>query len=108
MLAGYGAIAAIYGFSALRSRSASAIAGASLVAAFAALTVGIALFHSWNNDFQAQGRYLFPILPMLGAGLLLVREHLPARALLAATAFCFALSLYSYVFIGLTHVPGSF
>ena len=75
---------------------------------FAALIVWISLFHSWNNDFQAQGRYLFPIIPMLGLGLLLLRDRLPAKALLAATAFCFALSAYSFAFIGLAQVPRTF
>jgi len=108
ILAGYMAIAAIYAFAVVRARSATAVAGFLLVCAFSALTIAIALFHSWNNDFQAQGRYLFPILPMLGAGLVLVRDSLPKRAFLGALAACFALALYSFVFTGLRHVPGSF
>jgi hypothetical protein len=79
-----------------------------LVAAFSALTVGVALFHSWNNDFQAQGRYLFPIVAILGAGLHMARAWISTKAMLAVAAFCFALSVYSFVFIGLTHVPKSF
>ena len=31
-----------------------------------AALIGASLYHSWAVDFQAQGRYLFPILPMLG------------------------------------------
>jgi len=108
MLAGYLAIAALYGWAVIRSRQGDAAAGLGLVAAFGALTVAIALFHSWNNDFQAQGRYLFPMVAMLGLGLHLVREWLPRRAILAAILYCFALGLYSYVFIGLRWVPGSF
>jgi hypothetical protein len=84
------------------------VSGFALVAAFSALTVGIALFHSWNNDFQAQGRYLFPIIAMFGAGLFLVRATLPRTAFLAALAFCYLLGLASFIFTGLRYVPGSF
>lgn len=33
------------------------------------LTVGLALYNSVKNDFQPQGRYLYPILPVLAASL---------------------------------------
>lgn len=108
MLALYAAIFGLYAFATWAARSAAAWTGFALVAAFSALTVGIALFHSWNNDFQAQGRYLFPILPMLGVGLLLARDWIPRAALVAAAGACFLLGLYSFVFIGLRWVPGSF
>jgi hypothetical protein len=108
MLALYAAIFGLYAFAAFRARNATVWTGFALVAAFSALTVGIALFHSWNNDFQAQGRYLFPIAPMLGLGLLLARDAIPRLALLATAGTCFLLGLYSFVFIGLRWVPGSF
>jgi hypothetical protein len=80
------------------------VASFGLVLAFSALTVGVALFHSWNNDFQAQGRYLFPIVAMLGMGLLLARAWIAQRVLAAIIAACFALCVYSFVFIGLGSV----
>jgi hypothetical protein len=30
------------------------------------LVVGASLHHAWVKDFQAQGRYLFAIIPILG------------------------------------------
>lgn len=106
--AAYLAILAVYAFAVVRARSAAAVAGFALVAAFSALTIGIALFHSWNNDFQAQGRYLFPMIAMLGAGLFMVRDTLPRRTFAAIVTLCFALGVYSFVFTGLGQVPKSF
>ena len=108
ILAGYLAITAVYGFAVVRTGNAEGFAALALVCCFSALTIGISLFHSWNNDFQAQGRYLFPILSMLGIGLFLVRGKLPRAAFLAALGYCFVLGLYSYIFTGLRYVPGSF
>lgn len=47
----------------LGSRRARALSIA--IAACAALVLAQSLYRSWVYDFQAQGRYLFPILPML-------------------------------------------
>lgn len=49
------------------------------VATFAAFTVALAIYHSWANDFQAQGRYLFPIVAMLGIGLQSMRDKMDPR-----------------------------
>jgi hypothetical protein len=105
---GYLAIAAVWFWSVVRSRDAVAGLGFLMVAAFSALTVGVALLHSWYHDFQAQGRYLFPIAPLLGVGLLLARAWIPVGALTAAGVACFTLSLYSFVFFGLMLVPKAF
>jgi hypothetical protein len=32
---------------------------------FLPLAVAASAYHSWTSDFQAQGRYLFPLLPIL-------------------------------------------
>lgn len=74
---------------------------------FAGLTVFQSTWHSWIHDFQAQGRYLFPVAAM--GGLVLGRY---ARA--AATSLPLALplalglygmSLYSFLWIGLATIP---
>ena len=41
-------------------------------------------------------------------GLLQLRDRLPVKALLAATVYCFALSAYSFVLIGLAQVQRTF
>ncbi len=67
------------------------------------MVVAAAVYHSWVSDFQAQGRYLAPVLPILGV---LIHENrkrfwwwflgIPAGALIL-------LALYSYWFVA---VPG--
>jgi hypothetical protein len=103
----YLALLGSYGWGVWRSRSLDRAVESGLVVAFAALTVAISLYHSWAHDFQAQGRYLFPVAAMLAVGLHGVRGQLPAAARWAVIA-AFALSFYSFVFIGLAVVPGSF
>jgi hypothetical protein len=67
--------------------------------------IAASLHRSWTVDFQPQGRYLFPILPMLGV--LLARS----RSLFANSIFAvllsalFFLSLYSFIFIALVSIP---
>lgn len=108
LIAAWLALFATYAWAIARSRDAAAVASFGFVLAFSALTVGVALFHSWNNDFQAQGRYLFPVVAMLGAGLLFAQRWIAERALAASVAACFLLSAYSFVFIGLWQVERSF
>ena len=73
----------------------------------AAGLIGVSLYHSWTLDFQAQGRYLFPIGAM--AGLVLARfpgaanRTWPVTGILAGGMLC--LSLYSFVWIGLARIP---
>lgn len=108
MASGYLVLLAIYAWAALRSRDITAGLRFLLVSAFAALTVAVALHHSWVNDFQAQGRYLFPIVAMLGVGLQAVRNNIDPRAVMGVVAGCYALSVWSFIFIGLWHIPKSF
>ena len=64
MAAGYLTLLAVYVWAVVRSREVAVGLGFLFVATFAALTVAVAIYHSWFNDFQAQGRYLFPIVAM--------------------------------------------
>ena len=74
---------------------------------FAGLTIFQSTWHSWVNDFQAQGRYLFPIGAM--AGMTLARfakaanRTLPVTGVLAAVML--ALSAYSFLWVGLPLIP---
>ena len=75
---------------------------------FAGLTVFQSTWHSWTNDFQAQGRYLFPIGAM--AGMTLARFAKAANRTLPVTgvlvAAMLALSFYSFLWVGLCHGTG--
>lgn len=88
----------------LRGREARVGFGVWLVFAF--LTVGQSVWHSWNNDFQAQGRYLFPVLPM--AGCLLARfKDAPGRLgpwLWGVGLGIWGMSLWSFLAVGLARI----
>jgi hypothetical protein len=105
--AGYLALLAVYAWAVLRTREVAAGLGLLFVSAFAALTVAAAIHHSWVNDFQAQGRYLFPIVAISGIALQSVRSRIEPRAVTAIVVYCFALSVWSFIVIGLWHIPTS-
>jgi hypothetical protein len=107
MAGAYAALFGLYAWTVVRSRDAAAISGFAIVCAFAALTLAVAIHHSWENDFQAQGRYLFPVAGMAGIGLMAARRWL-STSFTAVVAACFLLSVYSFVFIGLWQVQKSF
>ena len=108
MAAGYLTLLAVYVRAVVRSREVAVGLGFLFVATFAALTVAVAIYHSWVNDFQAQGRYLFPIVAMLGIGFQSVRDKMDPRVITGVVAGCFALSVWSFVIIGLRQIPRSF
>jgi hypothetical protein len=104
----YAALFATYLRAVIRSGEAVARWDFAFAVAFAALAVGVAIHHSWVNDFQAQGRYLFPIVAMAGVGFHAARREMASRATLLVVVTCFALSVWSFVFTGLAHVPRHF
>jgi hypothetical protein len=90
-------------FAVIRSRDRDLIVIGALVVLFAGLVVFISIWHSWTGDFQAQGRYLFPILPMLGILLSAARVHFNPRVLLPLLTAC-----YSFIAVGLGEIPKRF
>jgi hypothetical protein len=72
---------------------------------FSVALIAVAAYFSWISDFQAQGRYLFPILTMLSLVLQRARHCVNERACLGIAAFCFLLSCWSFVFVGLVEIP---
>lgn len=72
---------------------------------FGCLAICLSLWNSWVNDFQAQGRYLFPIIPMLMLLMHKNQGYLKSKlGLLVVTSIVF-LSFYSFVFVGLLGIP---
>jgi hypothetical protein len=76
-----------------------------LAVALTLALLGAALHRSWTVDFQAQGRYLFPMLPMFGVLLAKARHLFDSRVFILCVAHLFILSLYSFVFIALPAIP---
>lgn len=76
-----------------------------LVAVFSLGMVFLSSYHSWISDFQAQGRYLFPILGMLAAAVGRYSSLLNMRLYGGFVIVLFLLSVISFVFTGLVHIP---
>jgi hypothetical protein len=64
--------------------------------------IGGGIWASWTKDFQPQGRYMLPMLPMLGLLLAKTAPLLPPLLLRAFFTLMFLLSLSSFLFIALT------
>ena len=68
------------------------------------LTIVISTYLSWTSAFQAQGRYLFPIIGMIGLFLFQSKNHLH-NWIMNAFIFClFLLSSYSFLFVALYRI----
>lgn len=84
------------------------IAGNLLLTCFfccAAGLIGASMWHSWTADFQAQGRYLFPIIPMLSIVMYHIRTFLPSAGYRLLMLSMFMLAMYSFVFVALLNIP---
>ena len=69
------------------------------------LIIGLSLYHSWVNDFQPQGRYLFGIFCILSVLLNRGKNWLNPVAINFLVGALFTLSAYSFVFYALNHIP---
>ena len=63
------------------------------------------LYHSWTMDFQTQGRYLFPIIPMASIVLYHSRHLIMGAVFKLLVTSMFLLSVYSFIFVGLFQLP---
>ena len=79
---------------------------AGVLALFACLTVFQSLWHSWTSDFQAQGRYLFPILGMAACVLIRFGARLGrfGQALWTVGLCMWGMSVWSFVAVGLARI----
>jgi MFS family permease len=70
------------------------------------IVVASAVGYSWVYDFQAQGRYLLAILPMLGGALAAAGSAgCSARSLRLAVVAAYTLALLSFVLVALPSLP---
>ncbi len=67
--------------------------------------VAVSLHHSWTVDFQAQGRYLFPILPMLGILYAKTEEKIYQPVLALGVTAMYLLGIYVFIFEALLRIP---
>jgi hypothetical protein len=75
------------------------------VLATACLVVLLSAYSSWTADYQPQGRYLFPILPMFAFLFHRYRDVLRSRAFYLLFGGLFACSIYSFIFTALRNIP---
>ena len=76
-----------------------------LVCGLALALIAASVHRSWTVDFQAQGRYLFPILPMIGVILGKNLQAVDNKVFTLLTLHLFVLSIYSFIFIALPAIP---
>ena len=73
--------------------------------AIAAALIGKSLHHSWTVDFQAQGRYLFPLLPIIGMLYGWHHQVIDRRVILFGVVPLFCLAGYVFIFEALLRIP---
>ena len=79
------------------------LTGATLILSVA--LIGASLHHSWTMDFQAQGRYLFPILCMFGILVGRCRFIFEKRLFILSISQLYLLGLYLFIFVALMNIP---
>lgn len=70
-----------------------------------AILIAASVKHSWTMDYQTQGRYLFPIIPMSCVVLYHARQQMQGQVYKLLVTSMFVLSVYSFVFVGLMRLP---
>lgn len=84
------------------------LVGNTLLAAVLGLSaalIGVSLYHSWTMDFQAQGRYLFPIIPLLGILYGLNHRAVHSSFLSLGVVLMYSLAVYNFIFEALLRIP---
>lgn len=71
---------------------------------FSLLTIGQSVYFSWTADYQPQGRYLFPIIPIVLVGLSRLPDIIKQRFVPCFSLCFFLLSLSSFVFTALLSI----
>ncbi len=88
------------------SKNREAITQLGLFILGAVTTVLISVYLSWNYAFQPQGRYLFPVIAMLGLLVHANRHILHGFVVNAFLVAAFCLSAYSFIFVALAKING--
>ena len=72
---------------------------------FIILALGLSSYNSWVTDYEPQGRYLFPILPILMVGLAKLPDSFRKRICPLFCLIFFILSVWSFLMAGLYAIP---
>jgi hypothetical protein len=66
--------------------------------------IAASIWSSWTTEFQPQGRYLFPILPMFSIVYYHAREYAPLNLLEWLSITLYLLAIYSFIYIGIANM----
>ena len=72
---------------------------------FILLAIGQSTYVSWTADFEPQGRYLFPIIPIAVVGLSRLTAGFQKRIIPCFSVILFIFSVTSFVFYALLYIP---
>jgi hypothetical protein len=103
----YGLMALVLLFAVIRYADSKAKVLAALTVIFVAGDGVMGFLYSWLYDFQAQGRYIFPLIPMLLVYLFKMAPLWGKKTqalLLSCALLLFVLGLFSFRFIALTYL----
>ncbi|MCP4489550.1 MAG: hypothetical protein GY820_19875 [Gammaproteobacteria bacterium] len=64
----------------------------------------VLVHHAWTADFQAQGRYLLPLLPMFAVLLYHCQRIVIKPIFYSLFSLLFSFSMYSFIFVGLREI----
>ncbi|MEJ2176838.1 MAG: hypothetical protein P8Y12_02540 [Gammaproteobacteria bacterium] len=70
----------------------------------ASLLISASIWSSWTENFQAQGRYMAPLIPILAVVYYHARHFVNYKVVSSIALALFVMSVYSFVFIGLVHI----
>ncbi len=102
----FASVLLIYFFATIFIRGSSEDTITAIITALLSVAlIGVSLYHSWTMDFQAQGRYLFPIICMFGILLGRCRQLFDTRLFILSVSQLYFLGLYSFIFIALVNIP---
>jgi hypothetical protein len=76
-----------------------------MVLLFLLLAIGQSTYVSWAGDFQPQGRYLYPMIPIALVGLSRLSVVFQKRMIPCYNLILFIFSLSSFVFYALLFIP---
>ncbi len=68
------------------------------------LLIAASFYHSWTMDYQAQGRYLLPIIAMLSLFYHTARKPLENIVIFSLSSLIFCGGLYSFIFVALAGI----
>jgi hypothetical protein len=71
---------------------------------FSGGVIFLSLYHSWINDFQAQGRYLFPVVALFAIPFSRAAKSFRTRIVPALLGIAFVLSASSFLFVGVRRI----